>query len=285
VKKGQPLADLDAPDLDGQLQAAQANLANAKAAQKLSAATDQRWAALFGQGAVARQDKDEKDADLAAKNAAVAAAAANVYSLRGQAAFKHLVAPFDGIITSRSVDTGALVTVGNASATPLFTVTDQTKLRVYVRVPQNYAGAIHPGTPATFTVPEIPGRTFQAAVMASAQAINTATGTTLVQLQIDNKDGALRPGAYAQVRFDMPAQASAVRVPATALMVREDGPSVATVSPAGRVVITPITISRDLGTAVEVGSGLKRGDRVIDNPSDSLAPGDLVHVRAKGPGA
>jgi RND family efflux transporter MFP subunit len=152
-------------------------------------------------------------------------------------------------------------------------------------VPQNYAGAIHPGTPATFTVPEIPGRTFQAAVMASAQAINTATGTTLVQLQIDNKDGALRPGAYAQVRFDMPAQASAVRVPATALMVREDGPSVATVSPAGRVVITPITISRDLGTAVEVGSGLKRGDRVIDNPSDSLAPGDLVHVRAKGPGA
>ena len=177
VKQGQLLAELDTPDLDGQLQAAQANLANAAATQKLSAATAARWDALYQQGAVSRQDKDEKDADLAAKNAAMAAARANVYSLRGQASFKRLVAPFGGIVTSRSVDTGALVTVGNASATPLFTVTDQTKLRVYVRVPQNYAGAVRPGTQATFTVPEFPGRTFQAAVMASAQAINTATGT------------------------------------------------------------------------------------------------------------
>lgn len=283
VKKGQLLAQLDTPDLDGQLQAAQANLANAAAAQKLSAATAARWDSLFAQGAVAQQDRDEKDADLAAKSAAVAAAKANVYSLQSQASFKRLVAPFSGIVTSRSVDTGALVTVGTASATPLFTVTDQTRLRIYVRVPQSYAAQIRPGMVAHFTVPEHPGRDFTAAVMATDEAISAATGTSLVQLQIDNKDQALHPGEYAQLRFALPAQASAVRIPATALLVRESSLAVATVSADSRVVIQPITISRDLGSAVEVGSGLKRGDRVIDNPSDSLAPGDKVQVAGRRP--
>lgn len=285
VKQGQLLAELDTPDLDGQLQAAQANLANAVAAQKLSAATATRWDSLFTQGAVAQQDRDEKDADLAAKSAAVAAAKANVYSLQSQASFKRLVAPFSGIVTSRSVDTGALVTVGTASATPLFTVTDQTRLRIYVRVPQTYATQIRPGMTAHFTVPEHPGQDFVAAVMATDEAISAATGTSLVQLQIDNKDQALRPGEYAQVTFALPAQASAVRIPSTALLVRETGLAVATVSPDSKIVIRPITISRDLGTSVEVASGLKRGDRVIDNPSDSLAPGDPVRVAARRPAA
>ena len=280
VKKGQLLAELDTPNLAGQSEQARANLINAQAAQRLSAATATRYDALFAQGAVSRQDKDEKDADLAAKNAAVAAAQASLYSVSSQENFRRLVAPFDGVVTSRAVDVGALVTVGN-NATPLFTVSDQSKLRIYVRVPQNYAPHIRPGMAITFTVPQYPGRTFNASLVASAGAVASATGTVLVQFGMDNHDGALQPGTYAEVKFPLPPGANGIRLPATALMFRDEGMQVATVDATNHVKIKTVMISRDMGASVDIGSGISPQDRIIDNPADALQEGDEVKVAGK----
>jgi RND family efflux transporter MFP subunit len=276
VKKGQLLAELDTPDLDGQVQSGRANLTSAITAQKLSAATANRWNALFAQGAVSRQDKDEKDADLEAKNAAVAAARASLYSLQAQEGFKRLVAPFDGIITSRTVDVGALVTTGTATPA-LFTVSDQHRLRLYVNVPENYAAAIRPGLKVTFTVPQAPGRTFNADLVASAGAVNQASGTTLVQFGADNPDGALQPGGYAEVTLALPGGIHGVRVPATALMFRDQGMLVATVDARGRAHLKRINIVRDMGQTVDA-TGVSINDRIIDNPPDSLSEGDPVQA-------
>jgi RND family efflux transporter MFP subunit len=276
VKKGQLLAELDTPDLDGQVQSGRANLTSAITAQKLSAATANRWNALFAQGAVSRQDKDEKDADLEAKNAAVAAARASLYSLQAQEGFKRLVAPFDGIITSRTVDVGALVTTGTATPA-LFTVSDQHRLRLYVNVPENYAAAIRPGLKVTFTVPQAPGRTFKADLVASAGAVNQASGTTLVQFGADNPDGALQPGGYAEVTLALPGGIHGVRVPATALMFRDQGMLVATVDARGRAHLKRINIVRDMGQTVDA-TGVSINDRIIDNPPDSLSEGDPVQA-------
>ena len=277
VKKGQLLAELDVPDIAGQTASARANLVNALAAQKLSAATATRWNALFAQGAVSQQDKDTKDADLDSKNAAVAAARANLFSLSSQEGFRRLVAPFDGVVTSRAVDVGALVTVGTGAA-PLFTVSDLSKMRIYVRVPQNYASYIHPGMTVDFTVPQHPGRTFTATLVASAGAVTTGSGTVLVQFGIDNADGALQPGAYAEVKFPLPGNANGMRLPATALMFRDEGMQVATVDRASHVRLKTVNIQRDQGATVDVGSGISPSDRIIDNPPDSLRDGDQVRV-------
>ncbi len=280
VKKGQLLAELDVPNIAGQTASARANLVNAQAAQKLSAATAVRWNALFAQGAVSQQDKDTKDADLDSKNAAVAAARANLFSLSSQEGFRRLVAPFDGMVTSRAVDVGALVTVGTGAA-PLFTVADLGRMRIYVRVPQNYASYIHPGMTVDFTVPQHPGRTFAATLVANAGAVASGTGTVLVQFGIDNTDGALQPGAYADVKFPLPANANGIRLPATALMFRDEGMQVATVDATSHVRLKTISIQRDEGATVDVGSGVTAKDRIIDNPPDSLRDGDPVVVAGK----
>jgi RND family efflux transporter MFP subunit len=280
VKKGQLLAELDTPNLAGQSEQARANLVNAQAAQKLSAATARRFDALFTQGAVSSQDKDEKDADLAAKNAAVAAAQASLYSVASQENFRRLLVPFDGVVTSRAVDVGALVTVGN-NATPLFTVSDQGKLRIYVRVPQNYAPYIRPDMTVSFTVPQYPGRTFHATLVASAGAVASATGTVLVQFGLDNQDGTLQPGTYAEVKFPLPPGANGIRLPATALMFRDEGMQVATVDASNHVKLKTVSISRDMGATVDVGSGISPQDRIIDNPADALQDGDEVRIAGK----
>jgi len=278
VKKGQLLAELDTPDLAGQSAQGRANLVNAIAAQKLSEATARRYDALFAQGAVARQSKDEKDADLAAKNAAVAAAKASLYSVSSQENFRRLVAPFDGVVTSRAVDVGALVTVGTPTSTPLFTVSDLTRLRIYVRVPQNYASYIRPDMDVTFTVPQHPGRVFHAKLVASAGAVASSTGTVLVQFGLDNTDNALQPGAYAEVKFPLPPGANGIRVPATALMFRDEGMQVATVDATNHVKLKTVNIARDLGASVDVGGGISPKDRIIDNPADALRDGDEVKI-------
>jgi len=278
VKKGQLLAELDTPDLAGQSAQGRANLVNAIAAQNLSEATARRYDALFAQGAVAHQSKDEKDADLAAKNAAVAAARASLYSVSAQENFRHLVAPFDGVVTSRAVDVGALVTVGTSTTTPLFTVSDLTKLRIYVRVPQNYASYIRPGMEVTFTVLQHPGRVFHAKLVASAGAVASSTGTVLVQFGLDNTDNALQPGAYAEVKFPLPAGANGIRVPATALMFRDEGMQVATVDATNHVKLKTVNIARDMGASVDVGGGISPKDRIIDNPADALRDGDEVKI-------
>jgi RND family efflux transporter MFP subunit len=278
VKAGQTLADIDTPDLDQQLAQAKADLQTAIANQHLSDTTATRWAGLLSQDAVSQQDADTKNGDLAAKTALVASSRANVARLEALESFKRITAPFDGVVTTRSTDIGDLINVGGPSATPLFTVSDESKLRIYVMAPQNYSAAIQPGMSATFTVPEYPGRTFTAKLATNAQAITPQSGTLLVQLQIDNADRALKPGGYAQVHFTLPVNSGSIQVPATALMFRDSGMSVATVGPGNRVAMKPVTVVRDLGTTVEVAGGVGPGDRVIDSPPDSLRAGDLVRI-------
>jgi RND family efflux transporter MFP subunit len=278
VKAGQLLAEIDIPDQDQQLAQARADLGTAVANQKLSGQTAKRWNALAKDNAAAPQDVDEKNADLAAKTAAVNSAQANVSRLRDLTNFERLTAPFDGTVTSRSVDVGSLVTVGAPGTPPLFTVSETGKLRIYVNVPQNYSAMITQGMTAKFSVPEYPGETFTATLTATAKAIDPTTGTVLVQLLVDNSQSRLKPGDYAQVRFDLPATANAIRLPASALIFTDDGTAVAVVGGDNKVRVKPVTILRDYGTSVEIASGLARDDRVVDNPPDALKPGDAVRV-------
>lgn len=278
VKAGQLLAEIDVPDQDQQLAQARADFNTALANQKLSAQTAQRYNALGKISAVAPQLVDQMNGDLAAKTAATASAKANVDRLKDLADFKRLVAPFDGIVTSRATDVGQLVTVGTPGSTPLFTVADDSRVRIYVSVPQNYSAQIHPGLKVAFTVPNYPGQTFTGTLVASSQSVNAQSGAVLMQLQADNADHKLKTGAYAQVTFDLPATGNTIQLPASALIFNAAGTSVATVGAGDRVVVKPITIMRDLGTSVEIASGLSKQDRVIDNPPDSLQSGDQVRV-------
>jgi RND family efflux transporter MFP subunit len=285
VKAGQTLAEIDTPDLDQQLIQGKADLGTALANQHLSQTTATRWAGLLAQDAVSQQDADTKNGDLAAKTALTTAARANVGRLEALETFKRIVAPFDGVVTTRSTDIGDLITAGVPSSHPLFTVADESRLRVYVRVPESYAANITPGMTASFAVPEYPGRTFMAALAASADAIVPQSGTLLIQLQMDNSDRALKPGDYAQVRFKLPPESGAIQVPATTLMFRDSGSSVAVLGPDGRVAIRRVTVGRDLGAVVEISSGLNPSDRVIDNPPDVLQAGDRVQVATASPPA
>ncbi|HTC84941.1 MAG TPA: efflux RND transporter periplasmic adaptor subunit, partial [Rhizomicrobium sp.] len=197
-------------------------------------------------------------------------------------AYTRIIAPFDGTVTSRAVDVGNLVNAGTVSSTtPLFTVTDQSKLRLYIRVPQNYASYIRPGMTVSFTVPQYPGRVFQAHLVGSAGAVASATGTVLVQFGLDNADSVVQPGAYAEVKFPLPAGANGIRIPATALMFRDEGMQVATVDANNRVKLKTIVIARDMGAAVDVASGISPKDRIIDNPTDALQNGDEVKIANK----
>lgn len=281
VRTGQLLADIDTPELDQQLAQAEANLATAVSNQTLARTTAARWTSLLAHDAVSRQESEERTADLDAKTSLVNAAQADVRRLRALEAFKRITAPFDGVVTGRTTDIGALIAAGAPNDAGLFTVADDHRLRIYVKAPQSYSALFHAGGHATLTVPEYPGRTFSAAVTADTGAVSDQSGTMTVELQIDNADRALKPGDYAEVTFDLPARSGAVQLPASALMFRRQGMAVATVGPADRVVMKPVTIARDLGTTVEIASGLDPRDQVIDNPPDSLAPGDHVRIATK----
>jgi RND family efflux transporter MFP subunit len=280
VKAGQLLADIDTPELDQQLAQARADLATAVANQRLAQTTATRWAGLLAQDAVSRQESDEKTGDLAAKTSLVNAAQDEVRRLQALEAFKRIVAPFDGVVTARTTDVGALIAAGAPTDPGLFTVSDTHRLRIYVNVPQSYSADLKPGDTANLSVPEYPGKTFQASLVSTSGAVNTQSGTLLAELQIDNPTGLLKPGDYAQVQFALPSASNGLGVPASALMFRQKGLAVATVGANDRVVMKYITVGKDLGTAVDVAAGLSPSDRVIDNPPDSLASGDLVRVGA-----
>lgn len=284
VKAGQLLAEIDTPDLDQQVLAARADLATAEANQRLSATTAKRWEGLVAQDAVSRQEADEKAGDLAARTSAVNASRANLNRLLALESFKRITAPFDGVVTSRNTDIGALITVGGSADQALFTLADQHRLRVYVGVPQNYSSLVKKGQTAKLTLPEYPGETFTAAVFNDARAVGS-NGALLVELQLDNPGGRLKPGSYAQVAFSLPSALKTSRVPATALLFRHEGPAVAVLGPDGKVKVRPVTINRDLGTVVEIGAGVAQGDRIIDNPPEGLSDGDPVRLAAaaKGP--
>ena len=277
VKAGQLLAVIESPELDQQLIQARADLASAQANAALAGTTAKRWQALLGTDSVAQQEVDERTGDYTAKKAAVAAAQANVDRLLATKGFERIVAPFDGVVTARDTDVGALINAGSGGVgQELFVVSDVKRLRVYVQVPQSYAPDVRTGTTATLTVPEYPGQRFTARVVASSDSVSAASGTTLVQLLVDNSDGKLLPGGFASLQFRLPVQPKAVRIPASALVFDAHGLRVATLGANGRVVFKKVTINRDFGDSVEIGSGLDATDRVIDTPPDGLAEGDRV---------
>jgi multidrug efflux system membrane fusion protein len=283
VRKGQVLAEVDTPDLDQQLAAARADLATARANAALSQTTAARWKNLLAKDAVSQQEYDEKAGDFAAKTSLVNAASANVARLQATSAFKRIVAPFDGVVTTRSTDIGTLISAGNPAEAPLFTVSQVDKLRVYINVPQNYSAQIHKGMTATLTAPELPGQTFTATVVGDAQAIAAQTGSLLVQMQIDNRAGKLKAGSYLQASLALPAGASLARIPASALITGVHGSQVAALGPDGKVVLRKVTVARDFGTSIELAAGVAPNEKIIDNPPDDLAAGDPVKVAAPAP--
>jgi multidrug efflux system membrane fusion protein len=278
VKAGQRLADIDTPELDQQLEQAKANLATASANQRLARTTAARWQSLLASDGVSRQEADEKAGDLDAKTSLVQAAKADLDRLQALESFKRIVAPFDGVVTARNTDIGALIAAGNPSDPGLFTVADMHRLRIYVRVPQNYSADVKPGDIATLSVPQYPGRTFKATLASTSESVSTQSGALLAELQMDNSDGLLKPGDYAQAQFSPASSSGVVRVPASALMFLQKGMAVAVVGPGRRVQMKPIVVQRDLGTSVEVAGGLSPHDAVIDNPPDSLIDGEQVRV-------
>jgi RND family efflux transporter MFP subunit len=285
VKTGQVIAEIEAPDLDQQLMQARADLASQEASARLSEATLNRRKTLVASNFVSAQEIDERTADLSNKNAAVKAGQANVERLEALAGYKKITVPFDGVVTARDTDVGMLINAGGGSGPPMFVVSDISKLRVYVNVPQNYVPMVKVGAKAVITVPEYPNRTFLATVEASSQAVDVNSGTTRMQLGLDNSASELLPGGYASVRLSLQRDSVPLHIPASALIFNQKGLRVATVGAADKVVFKTVTIARDLGRDIEVASGLSADDRIIVAPPDGLADGDQVRVVGAGGGA
>jgi RND family efflux transporter MFP subunit len=276
VKAGQLLGEIDTPDVDQQLNQAKADLAAAQSAASLADVTSKRWQVLVKKDAVSQQDADEKASDAQSKHASVLAAEANVQRLAAMEDFKRIVAPFDGIVTARETDVGALINAGSGQGPELFRVADTHRMRIYVRVPQALSGDIAGGQTAELVLPQHPNHPLQATVATTSHAINQSSRTLLVELQADNPHGDLQPGTYAEVHFKLPDSPDTLRLPTSALLFRQDGLKVATVGSDDRISLKPVTIGRDLGTEVEIASGLSPADRVVNSPSDSIAQGDIV---------
>jgi membrane fusion protein (multidrug efflux system) len=278
VKAGQVIAEIEAPDLDQQLLQARADLASQEASASLSEATLARRKTLVASNFVSMQEIDERTADLSNKKAAVKAGQANVERLEALAGYKKISVPFDGVVTARDTDVGALINAGGGSGPPMFVVSDISKLRVYVNVPQTYVPAVKIGAKAVISVPEYQSRTFLATVEASSQSVDVASGTTRMQLVLDNAGGELLPGGYASVRLNLQRDGTPLHIPASALIFNQNGLRVATVGAGDKVVFKTVTIARDLGRDIELASGLSGDDRVIVAPPDGLADGDQVRV-------
>jgi RND family efflux transporter MFP subunit len=278
VKAGDVLAEIDTPDLDQQLLQARADLSVAEANAKLAQISAERWQSLANTDAVAKQDVDQRTFTWNANIAEVKAAQANVDRLVAEEGFKRLIAPFDGIVTARETDIGALINVGAAGGAELFVISDTNKLRVYVNVPQNYVPSVPPGTKATIRVPEHPDKTYSGTVEASAQAVNSSTGTTLMQLIVDNSAGEMMPGAYAGIHLQIAAVTHVLSVPSSALIFDANGLSIATVEDDNRVLLKPVSVERDLGAVIELASGLSPNDRVLQNPPDGIGNGAEVRL-------
>jgi membrane fusion protein, multidrug efflux system len=278
VKAGEVIAEIDAPDLDQQLLQARADLVNQQASAKLSEVTLARRKTLIASNFVSMQEIDERSADLSNKNAAVNASQANVERLEALAGYKKITVPFDGIVTARATDVGALINSGGGSGPPMFVISDIKKLRVYVNVPQSYVPAVKIGAKAVISVPEYKDRTFDATIEASAQSVDVNSGTTQMQLALDNAAFELMPGGYANVRMSLQRDGVPLNIPASALIFDQSGLRVATVGPDDRVLFKAVKIARDLGRNIELASGVSLEDRIINAPPDGIADGDQVRV-------
>ncbi len=281
VKTGQLLGEIETPDLDQQLLQARADLASTQAYVNLAQTTAKRWQDMLLTDSVSKQEVDDKTGDYASKQAMMKASQANVNRLLALKGFARIVSPFNGTVTARNTDTGALINAGGGSGPSLFEISDVRKLRLYVNVPQNYVTSIKLGTKAKIRVPEHQDKTYTATVESTSGSIDVASGTILVQLSVDNAAGELLPGGFVNVSFDLPTNKSVLSVPASALIFDQYGLRVATVGAGNKVTVKKITIARDLGKTIELNSGIEATDRVVENPPDGIANGDQVNVADK----
>jgi RND family efflux transporter MFP subunit len=277
VAKGELLAVIESPEVDQQLSQARAAREQAAASLALAKSTVDRWEALRKKDVVSQQELDERRSGAAQASANLAAADANVQRLRQLQGFTRVTAPFDGVITRRNVEVGDLV---DASGKTLFVLTQMDPLRVYVNVPQSYAQLVRAGQKVVVTQAELRGKAFTGEVARTAGAIEPATRTMQVEISLPNRDGALLPGAYVQVELPLAGSRTLV-VPTNVLLFRGEGTRVAVVDAANRVRLKPVTLGRNLGESIEVLAGLADGERLVVNPSDSLAEGDSVAVAAR----
>lgn len=277
VKKDDVLALIEIPEIEAQLRQAEADLKTAVANNDLAQSTSQRWVALLTTNSVSKQETDEKMSSAHALQAAMNSARAKRDMLVDLVNFKRVVAPFDGIITNRSTDIGALISEGSStSTTPLFTIAQADRLRVYVKVPQNYSSRINKSIIATLKFSEHPGKSYKAKLIRTAKAIDPTTRTLLTELEVDNSNYELLPGGFTEVHLGMPGLKESVTLPVNTLIFRASGLQVATIDNDNKVVLKPIKIARDFGTEVEIDSGIAVGDQIIINPSDSLTQGAVV---------
>ena len=280
VKAGQLLAEIESPEVDQQLRQAEADLSTAEANQKIADLTAQRWRDLRSTDSVSKQEADEKIASAASGDAQMQAAHANVQRLKELSGFEKIVAPFDGVVTARNTDIGQLIAAGENTGPALFRVADMHRLRTYVTVPQTYAASMTPGLKADLLFPDRPGKVYTATLDSTSSAIDQTTRTLLAQLVIDNKNGELLPGAYAEVHFHLPPGAAGpiFKLPANVLLFRSDGLHVGTVDANNHVVLKTVEVGRDFGSDVEIIHGLNPDDNVILSPPDSLTEGMAVRL-------
>jgi RND family efflux transporter MFP subunit len=283
VKAGDVLATIDAPDLDQQFAQAKATLVSAKANYDIAVVTANRYDILVKKQAVSQQLADQANADAAAKKAIMDADEANVAQLEAMEDFKKIVAPFDGIVTARNTDIGALIIAGSTTGLELFQVSDLSHVRIYVQVPQAYSANLAAGLKATFDMPQYPGQKFDATLVTTSNAMNATSRSMLVELQADNSDGKLLSDTYCRVNFQIPSDPNMVRIPATALIPANRGAQVAVLSDGNKVAFKPVQLGRDFGDSVEVTAGLASQDRVIDSPPETLQSGDVVQLAAATP--
>jgi RND family efflux transporter MFP subunit len=281
VKKGQLLATIETPELDQQLQQVRADLENAEANLQLATTTAARWQHLLETDSVSHQETDQAISDLHSKQALVNSSKANVQRLEQLQGFERVTAPFDGVVTARNTDIGALVQAGdNSGPKELFHMAAIQRLRVYVAVPEIYAAFVKNGEQAKLTLDALPGETLTGTVVRNADAIDAASRTLNVEVDVPNPTGRLLPGAYAFVHLRVPPHPGSFTIPSNALLFRAEGLRAGVVRN-GHVELTPISIGQDYGSTVEVISGLSAHDTVIVNPSDSLANGAAVQLVAK----
>jgi RND family efflux transporter MFP subunit len=284
VQKGQLLAEIETPEVDQQLQQARADLDTAQANLNIAKITAARWQDLVSTGSVSQQETDQAVSNLSAVKAAAESSAANVRRLEQLQAFEKVYAPFDGIITARNTDIGALIDAG-ASTQPkeLFHMAAIRTLRLYVAVPEVYSRAARSGVPATLTLDEFPGQIFHGTLVRNANSIDIASRTLLVEVDVDNPTGQLLPGAYVFVHLKLPDQTRSVTIPSNTLIFRKEGLQVGLVRD-GKADLVPVKIGRDYGNSVEIVSGLQPTDAVIVDPSDSLVAGMEVRLGNKPTG-
>jgi len=283
VRQGELLADIETPEVDQELMQAKAARDQASAQVEIAKTSAKRWENLQKMDAVAQQETDERNSGYAQAQANLAAADANVRRLEQLESFNHVYAPFSGVITKRNVDIGALINSGNTGPNQqLFNIARTDPIRVYVSVPEAYAGMVRPGVRATIQITSSDGRDFSGNVVRNAESIDPGTRTLLTEIDVPNPKGELLPGSYAQVHFALKVAVPRLTIPVNALLSRAEGTRAAVVDSNGKVQLKPIVIGRDYGREVEVLSGIEQSDLIVLNPRDSLEDGQQVNVKQGG---